>query len=151
MRKTTRPTSKTLVRSQFSFSSRGIFFLCYLLLRIACACSTHFSCLLCTGAGGGENAQVEDYDPDITCAACQEIGHSYPNCPLLEEYLADPRDWHELAPSELLFPRWEIPMMSYMVAGIASSTGAVIGAAGMLYVIWNSILHQLNLVLRRKI
>lgn len=92
---------------------------------------------------------MQDYDPDITCAACQEIGHGYAKCPVLEEFVHDPRDWQELAPSELLFPRWEIPIMSYMVAGITSSTGAVIGTAGMLDVVRNNILHLLHLVFHR--
>jgi len=70
------------------------------------------------------------FDADATCGACQEIGHSHSDCPLLDEYLLDSRGWQELVPADLVFPRWELPIMTFIVAGVTSSAAAVVAAAG---------------------
>jgi len=45
-------------------------------------------------------------------------------------YLLDSRGWQELVPVDLVFPRWELPIMSFIVAGVTSSAAAVVAAAG---------------------
>lgn len=87
------------------------------------------------GTPGEEQAAPEadedtvPFDPDLLCAACNQVGHNHKSCPQLEESLCDKRDWQEIAPGELLFPRWEIPLMTFIIAGVSSSTGAVLNAA----------------------
>ena len=88
---------------------------------------------------GAEANKLEGADSDLKCALCQEIGHSYKNCEYLSTHLEERRTWIEMAPPDLSFPRWELPLMTFIISGVVSCTGAVIGAAGpagcpMLYV-----------------
>ena len=86
-----------------------------------------------TLAGEHEAPETEEvaiaFNPDLLCAACSQVGHNHKSCPQLEESLRDNRDWQEIAPGELLFPRWEIPIVTFIIAGVSSSTGAVLSAA----------------------
>ena len=67
---------------------------------------------------------------DLKCALCKEQGHCYKDCDQLSAYLEEQRSVTELVSADLSFPRWEIPIMSFIIAGVSSSTGAVLAAAG---------------------
>lgn len=91
------------------------------------------------GDGGAVQGTVADeFDANLVCAACRQVGHTHKKCPELEESLRDKRDWQAVAPADLLFPRWELPIMAFIIAGVSSSTAAVLSAAsaagcGMMY------------------
>ena len=78
-----------------------------------------------------EEGQYERiFDPSVQCGACREVGHKHTDCDRLEELLIDKRSPFQRVPDGLHFPRWEVPIMIFVLAGVCSSTGAVLGSAG---------------------
>ena len=77
---------------------------------------------------GGE--EVMAFDIDAKCGACKCEGHWHLVCPHLDEFLADTREWQQLAPIDLCFPKWELVVGALMLNGVAASVGSVLASAG---------------------
>ena len=59
---------------------------------------------------GGEGLKREkgpgEDGEGLVCGACGAGGHLHMKCPHLEELLNDSREWDEVAPLDLRFPKW---------------------------------------------
>ena len=80
--------------------------------------------------GDDERQDHESIDHEsMVCGACGASGHLHKQCPDLEEKLEDKRDWHDVAPMDLHFPKWELRILTMTINGMAASVGCVVGAA----------------------